>query len=257
MPKSRPPYPPEFRQRIIRKGRTPESLAEQFEPSAQAIRNWLAQAERDAGQGSDGLATDEREELRRLRRENKTLREELEILKKGRGLGLPRRPARSRPRIRVRDGAPGHPSHRHAVPCPGGLSQRVLCVAAAAALGARPGRRHPGRPDPGDSWLLPRDLRGAPRARRVGRRRRARRPQTRRPSDAGRRRAGREPPEAPLHAAPGFCASTRGTGRPKPPALLDEPSVGAGNGRRPLSGAACRSTPDTRALSRRSLQLRN
>src|SRR5882724_1259679 len=85
MPKSRPPYPPEFRQRIIelvRKGRAPESLAEQFEPSAQTIRNWLAQADRDAGQRSDGLTTDEREELRRLRRENKTLREEREILKK-------------------------------------------------------------------------------------------------------------------------------------------------------------------------------
>jgi transposase len=76
MPKSRPPYPPEFRQRIIeliRKGRTRESLAEQFEPSAQTIRNWLAQAERDAGQRTDGLTTDEREELRRLRRENKAL----------------------------------------------------------------------------------------------------------------------------------------------------------------------------------------
>jgi transposase len=84
MPKSRPPYPPEFRQRIIelvRKGRTPESLAEQFEPSAQTIRNWLAQADRDTGQRADGLTTDEREELRRLRRENKTLREEREILK--------------------------------------------------------------------------------------------------------------------------------------------------------------------------------
>jgi transposase len=83
MPKSRPPYPPEFRQRIIelvRKGRTPESLAEQFEPTAQTIRNWLAQADRDAGQRPDGLTTDEREELRRLRRENKTLREEREIL---------------------------------------------------------------------------------------------------------------------------------------------------------------------------------
>jgi transposase len=85
MPKSRPPYPPEFRQRIIelvRKGRTPESLAEQFEPSAQTIRNWLAQADRDAGQRPDGLTTDEGEELRRLRRENKSLREEREILKK-------------------------------------------------------------------------------------------------------------------------------------------------------------------------------
>src|SRR5216683_1674510 len=84
MPKSRPPYPPEFRQRIIelvRKGRTPESLAEQFERSPQTIRNWLAQADRDAGQRADGLTTDEREELRRLRRENKTLREEREILK--------------------------------------------------------------------------------------------------------------------------------------------------------------------------------
>jgi transposase len=85
MPKSRPPYPPEFRQRIIelvRKGRTPESLAEQFEPTAQTIRNWLAQADRDAGQRPDGLTTDEREEFRRLRRENKTLREERKILKK-------------------------------------------------------------------------------------------------------------------------------------------------------------------------------
>src|SRR5258708_34062881 len=87
MPKSRPPYPPEFRQRIIelvRKGRTPESLAEQFEPSAQTIRNWLAQADRDAGQRADGLTTDEREELRRLRRGDKTPRGEGGIFKKTR-----------------------------------------------------------------------------------------------------------------------------------------------------------------------------
>jgi transposase len=85
MPKSHRPYPPEYRQRIIelvRKGRTPEGLAQQFEPSAQAIRNWVRQAARDAGQRQDGLTTEEREELRRLRRENRTLREEREILKK-------------------------------------------------------------------------------------------------------------------------------------------------------------------------------
>jgi hypothetical protein len=49
---------------------------------AQTIRNWLAQADRDAGERPDGLPSDEREELYRLRRENKTLREEREILEK-------------------------------------------------------------------------------------------------------------------------------------------------------------------------------
>jgi transposase-like protein len=47
MPKSHRPYPPEFRQRLselVRKGRTPEELARQFEPSAQAIRGWVKQA---------------------------------------------------------------------------------------------------------------------------------------------------------------------------------------------------------------------
>ena len=58
----------------------PGELAREFEPSAQAIRNWVAQAERDAGERSDGLRTEEREELRRLRRENRRLREEREIL---------------------------------------------------------------------------------------------------------------------------------------------------------------------------------
>lgn len=85
MPKSHKPYPPEFKQRIIemvRAGRSPDELAEKFEPTAQSIRNWVAQAERDAGGRADGVTTDEREELRRLRRENKSLREEREILKK-------------------------------------------------------------------------------------------------------------------------------------------------------------------------------
>jgi transposase len=85
MPKSRPPYPPEVRRQLValvRSGRDPEELARQFEPTAQSIRNWVAQADRDAGQRHDGLTTEEREELRKLRREVKTLREEREILKK-------------------------------------------------------------------------------------------------------------------------------------------------------------------------------
>jgi transposase len=85
MAKSRRPYPLEYRQRLIelvRAGRSPESLAHEFEPSAQAIRNWVRQADRDAGRRNDGLTTDERSELQRLKRENATLREEREILKK-------------------------------------------------------------------------------------------------------------------------------------------------------------------------------
>ena len=85
MPRSRPPYPREFRQELIqlaRSGRTPEALAKEYEPSAQTIRNWVAQTDRDEGRREDGLTTAEREELRRLRRENRRVREEREILKK-------------------------------------------------------------------------------------------------------------------------------------------------------------------------------
>lgn len=85
MPKSHMPYPPEFRRRmveLVRSGRNAEELAQKFEPSAQAIRNWVRQADRDDGRRKDGLTTDERQELTRLRRENRALREEREILKK-------------------------------------------------------------------------------------------------------------------------------------------------------------------------------
>jgi transposase len=85
MPRTRGAYPAEFRQQIIelvRAGRTPEELAEEFEPTAESIRNWVKQADRDAGSRSDGLNSAEREELRRLRKENKQLRLEREILSK-------------------------------------------------------------------------------------------------------------------------------------------------------------------------------
>lgn len=85
MPKSHRPYPAEFRARLVelaRKGRTPEELARHFEPTAQCIRNWVRQADRDAGRRQDGLTTEEQDELRRLRRENRALREEREILTK-------------------------------------------------------------------------------------------------------------------------------------------------------------------------------
>jgi transposase len=67
---------------LVRAGRNPEELAREFEPSAQSIRNWVVQADRDEGRRKDGLTTEERQELSRLRRENRRLREEREILSK-------------------------------------------------------------------------------------------------------------------------------------------------------------------------------
>jgi len=79
------PYPEEFKRKLValvREGRAPEQLSKQFEPSAQAIRNWVAQSDRDEGRRQDGVTTSERDELQRLRRDNERLREEREILKK-------------------------------------------------------------------------------------------------------------------------------------------------------------------------------
>jgi len=92
MAKTHPPYAPEFRRQmveLVRAGRDPTDLSREFEPSAQAIRNWVATADRQEGRRSakpaaaaDGadLSAAERDELVRLRRENKQLRLERDIL---------------------------------------------------------------------------------------------------------------------------------------------------------------------------------
>src|SRR5450631_3438700 len=85
MARKNPPYTPEFRRQMIelvRSGRSPESLAKEFEPTAQAIRNWMAQSERDAGRRDDGATTEERDEINRLRREVRQLKLERDILSK-------------------------------------------------------------------------------------------------------------------------------------------------------------------------------
>lgn len=85
MPRTHQPYAAEYRRQIIelaRAGRSINELAREFEPSANAIREWVKQAALDEGLRSDGLTTTEREELTRLRRENRMLREEREILAK-------------------------------------------------------------------------------------------------------------------------------------------------------------------------------
>ena len=85
MPRTRPPYSREFREQLVelvKAGRTPEELAEEFEPSAHSIRKWVKQNDLDTGERLDGLTSGERDELRRLRREVKQLKVEREILKK-------------------------------------------------------------------------------------------------------------------------------------------------------------------------------
>src|SRR4051812_29389734 len=87
MPRSHPPYPPEFRAEAVRLARSSErsspALAGGLGISAEALRNWLHQAETAEGRGQPGeLTTDEREELRRLRREVKVFQQEREIVRK-------------------------------------------------------------------------------------------------------------------------------------------------------------------------------
>lgn len=85
MSKTRPPYSPEFRQKmvdLVLAGRTPEDLEKEFEPTAMSIRNWVAKAEKPGKQKPSTQSNDDRQELEKLRREVRILREEREILKK-------------------------------------------------------------------------------------------------------------------------------------------------------------------------------
>jgi transposase len=65
---------------LVKGGRRPEELEKEFEPTAQTIYNWVAQADRDTGVRHDGLTTAERQELTKLRRENRQLKMERDIL---------------------------------------------------------------------------------------------------------------------------------------------------------------------------------
>jgi len=85
MPRGRPEYPEEFRRQLVelvRAGRSAGDLAKEFEPTAKSIRNWVREAEVAESGAGESLTVAEREELRRLRRENRRLREEREILAK-------------------------------------------------------------------------------------------------------------------------------------------------------------------------------
>ncbi len=85
MPRTRPAYPESFRREaveLLRQGRSPGELAKSLGCSPQTLRNWRRQDQLDRGVRDDGVTTDEREELARLRRENTRLRQERDLLKR-------------------------------------------------------------------------------------------------------------------------------------------------------------------------------
>ncbi len=85
MPRRPAAYPPAYREQIIalaRAGKSAKELSQEFEPSEQTIRNWIFQAEADRGARPGAMTSDERAELSRLRRENRQLKVERDILGK-------------------------------------------------------------------------------------------------------------------------------------------------------------------------------
>lgn len=86
-PRPRRSFTPEFKAEIVelcqRGDRSIGQVAKDFDLTETGVREWVKQAERDAGTRTDGgLTSDEREELARLRRENRRLSEDVEILKR-------------------------------------------------------------------------------------------------------------------------------------------------------------------------------
>lgn len=196
MPRTRPPYAPEFRRQmveLVRAGRDPTDLAREFDPSAQAIRNWVAEADRSEGRRetkSEVLTAAEREELTRLRREVRQLRLEREpkvseatSSQKPRP-GLHGRPARCRRTLPVHEREPGRLPRRGHGARARRVRGRLPRLAATRAFGSRRGRCRPAEADPHGSRWLGRNLRRAARARHVGGAGRTTRAQAHRAADA-------------------------------------------------------------------------
>ena len=87
MPRTTAPHPEEFRAEAVRlyrsSGRGLKQISAELGIAPESLRRWAKQSDLDTGRRRDGLTSEEREELRRLRREVRILREERDILKKG------------------------------------------------------------------------------------------------------------------------------------------------------------------------------
>jgi transposase len=155
LPPTNPAYPPEFRREAIRLVRASDQkhpipgIAREIGVSDGTLRNWVNQDEIDSGQ-REGLTTEEKEELRKLKREVKTLRQEKEILRKAAAFFAREEILKVGERFQAHRCGEGQLPSGGVMQDARGLKERLLRMAQQAALGEKTTGRSPHREDPRD-----------------------------------------------------------------------------------------------------------